>query len=133
MRPSAPWAMTKHEDARTQLNTELRRMIDRIDRHLAVQRRRAQFGRRSPARMVIEEDEAVGLLRELAAGLARPAVGPTDLRPSPLRSRILATETASRRSSVLAVCSAFNPRSSTGSCWPSPSRSISGSPGSSLI
>src|SRR5262245_29079291 len=65
--------MTQDQSAREELDAELRRILQLLWRHLAMQRQSGRSPASDPLRgMVIEEGEAEGLVAELRADLARP-------------------------------------------------------------
>jgi DNA polymerase III delta prime subunit len=70
--------MTQDQSAREELRAELRRVLQLIGRHLAMQRQDGRTPASDPLRgVVIEEAEAEELVAELNADLARPPVPST--------------------------------------------------------
>jgi hypothetical protein len=68
--------MIRDEQVRAELRTELRRIVDRLGRLVAAQRGRPVVSHGPLRGLAIEEGEAEGLLRELAASLTRAPTSP---------------------------------------------------------
>src|SRR5262245_4879151 len=71
--------MTKDEQARAELRTELRRIVDLLGRLVAAQRAGGRTSATDPLRgLAIEEGEAEWLVQELAASLTHAPTAHTD-------------------------------------------------------